>query len=40
MKGRNPEMLLKIDLEKVFDKIEWSYMKNALEYFGFPKNMT
>lgn len=33
MKGKNPGMLLKIDLEKAFDKIELSFMKISLEYF-------
>lgn len=29
-------MLLKIDLEKVFDKLEWSFIHARLIHFKFP----
>lgn len=29
-------ILLKLDLEKVFDRIEWSFVRQALQYFNFP----
>jgi len=31
---------MKIDLKKVFDKIEWSYVRNTLQSFGFPPMIT
>lgn len=30
---------MKIDLEKVFDKIEWYFVKHTLQYFNFLKNI-
>lgn len=39
MKGKNVSMILKIDLEKAFDKIEWSFIRNTLIYFGFAHNI-
>lgn len=36
MKGKNADMIIKIDLEKAFDKLEWSFTKNILTYFNFP----
>lgn len=29
-------MLLKLDLEKAFDRIEWSFVRKALLFFNFP----
>ena len=31
-----PALLISIDFEKAFDKLEWSFMFKCLEYFGFP----
>jgi len=31
----NPGMLIKLDLSKSFDKINWQYMRSLLEAFGF-----
>lgn len=33
-------MILKIDLEKAFDKIKWCFIKDILQFFGFPHNLT
>lgn len=33
-------MILKIDLEKTFDRIEWSYIRSTLDFFNFPHKMT
>lgn len=30
MKGKNVNMILKLDLEKAFDKIEWPFIKETL----------
>lgn len=36
MKGKKGNLLMKIDLEKAFDKIEWSFVKQTLHSFNFP----
>ena len=33
-------MALKIDLEKTFDHLEWSFIKEVLVHFNFPSNLT
>lgn len=33
-------MLIKIDLEKVFDKLEWSFIYRTLLYFKYPSKMS
>lgn len=33
-------MILKIDLEKAFDKLEWSFIKDTLLFFGFPDHLS
>ena len=32
-------MVVKIDLEKAYDKLEWSFIKMVLDHFGFPSNI-
>lgn len=36
MKGNNFNMLLKLDLEKVFDKLEWPFIHYSLSSHNFP----
>lgn len=37
MKGKILGLIIKIDLEKAFDKLEWSYIRDTLIFFKFPK---
>ena len=39
MKGKNPNMILKIHLEKVFDRLECAFIKNTFQVFNFPPNL-
>ena len=32
-------MVVKIDLEKAYDRIEWSFIRMVLIHFGFPENI-
>ena len=32
-------MTIKIDLEKVYDRIEWSFIKDTLSLFRFPSHL-
>ena len=32
-------MVIKIDLEKAYDRLEWFVIKMVLEHFGFPESM-
>ena len=38
-KGRGVYMALKIDLEKAFDKLEWSFIKDMLIRFNLPRKL-
>ena len=38
-KRRTRTMALKIDLEKAFDRLEWSFIHEVLVHFNFPKNI-
>lgn len=33
----SPRCMLKIDLQKAYDSVEWVYMRQVLEYLKFPK---
>lgn len=38
-KRRLGNLIMKLDLEKAFDKLEWSFIHHTLNYFNFPKNI-
>ena len=38
-KGKDGYMVIKIDLEKAYDRLEWSFVKMVLEHFEFPQEM-
>ena len=38
-KGKDGYMIVKIDLEKVYDHLEWNFIKMVLEHFGLPTNI-
>ena len=38
-KGRGGYMALKIDLEKAYDKLEWSFIKDMLIRFNLPRKL-
>lgn len=39
MKGKNSYMLLKLDLKKAFDCLEWSFIKKTLIFFNLPNSL-
>lgn len=39
IKGKKAGMVLKIDLEKAFDRLEWSFIKETLLFFRFSYNL-
>ena len=38
-KGKMGFMVVKIDLEKAFDRLEWSFVRRVLIHFGFPPSI-
>lgn len=38
-KDKDGYMVVKIDLEKAYDRLEWSFIKMVLVHFGFPENI-
>ena len=39
MKGREGYIAFKVDLEKAYDRLEWSFVHNVLQAFHFPDNI-
>ena len=39
MKGKEGYMTMKIDLEKAYDRLEWSFVHKVLQAFRFPYNL-
>lgn len=39
LKGKKQKIMIKIDLEKTYDKIEWSFVKFSLTSLKFPKDL-
>ncbi|KAH0709483.1 hypothetical protein KY284_010910 [Solanum tuberosum] len=40
MKGKHANLILKLDLEMAFDKLEWSFIRESLIFFNFPMKLT
>ena len=38
-KGGDVYMVVKIDLENAYDRLEWSFVRMVLKHFGFPANI-
>lgn len=38
-KGNEGYTVVKIDLEKAYDRLEWSFIRMVLIHFGFPSNI-
>lgn len=38
-RGSKGTMAIKIDLEKVYDRLEWSFIQGILVLFKFPKHL-
>jgi len=39
-KGKRGRMAIKIDLEKAYDRLQWSFIRNTLEEMHLPRPLT
>lgn len=39
VRGRKGFMILKLDLEKAYDRLEWSFVMNSLHCLGLPSEI-
>lgn len=39
LKGRKGIMVVKVDLEKAYDRINWNFLKHTLHLAGFPNEL-
>lgn len=35
-KSRKGDIVLKLDLEKAYDRVDWDFLRHTLQLFGFP----
>lgn len=39
-KGKDGYMAIKVDMEKAYDRLEWSFIHKVLQAFQFPQHLT